>query len=95
MLLRLRIRVRLSLLRLTCRWRLFAGEKFGEPVFPKIAGAEIRKSESKIVLELEEVNLVDLEVVGFCGTCDAQGATLLNCSALHTRLNRQESRFKK
>jgi hypothetical protein len=35
--------------------------------FPKIAGAEIRKSESKIVLELEEVDLVDLEVVGFFG----------------------------
>jgi anti-anti-sigma regulatory factor len=41
---------------------------------------QIRESESKIVLDLEEVNLVDVEVVRFLGRCEAQGVTLLNCS---------------
>ena len=33
-----------------------------------------------IVLDLSEVELVDVEVVRFLGSCEAQGATLLNCS---------------
>ncbi len=41
---------------------------------------QIRESESKIALDLEEVNLVDVEVVRFLGKCEAQGVTLLNCS---------------
>jgi anti-anti-sigma regulatory factor len=41
---------------------------------------QIRESESKIVLDLEEVNLVDVEAVRFLGMCEAQGVTLLNCS---------------
>jgi anti-anti-sigma regulatory factor len=41
---------------------------------------QIRESESKIVLDLEEVNLVDVEAVRFLGRCEAQGVTLLNCS---------------
>ncbi len=40
----------------------------------------VRESESKIVLDLEEVNLVDVEAVRFLGMCEAQGVTLLNCS---------------
>ena len=40
---------------------------------------QIRESESKIALDLEEVNLVDVEVVRFLGTCEAQGVKLLNC----------------
>jgi anti-anti-sigma regulatory factor len=40
---------------------------------------EIGESESKIVLDLEELNLVDVEVVRFLGTCEAQGVKLLNC----------------
>ena len=40
---------------------------------------QIRESESKIVLDLEELNLVDVEVVRFLGTCEAQGVKLLNC----------------
>jgi hypothetical protein len=31
-------------------------------------------------LDLEEVTLVDVEIVRFLGTCEARGATLLNCS---------------
>ena len=41
---------------------------------------EIRESESKIVLDLEELNLVDVEAVRFLGMCETQGVTLLNCS---------------
>jgi anti-anti-sigma regulatory factor len=41
---------------------------------------QIRVSQSKIVLDLEEVNLVDVEAVRFLGICEAQGATLINCS---------------
>jgi anti-anti-sigma regulatory factor len=41
---------------------------------------QIRESESKTVLDLEQVNLVDVEAVRFLGTCEAQGVTLLNCS---------------
>ena len=42
---------------------------------------QIRESESKIVLDLEELDLVDIEAVRFLGTCEGQGVTLLNCSA--------------
>jgi anti-anti-sigma regulatory factor len=41
---------------------------------------QIGESESKTVLDLEQVNLVDVEAVRFLGTCEAQGVTLLNCS---------------
>ena len=41
---------------------------------------QIREGESKIALDLEELNLVDVEAVRFLGTCEARGATLLNCS---------------
>ena len=41
---------------------------------------QIRESESKIVLDLEEVNLVDVETVRFLGSCEVEGVTLLNCS---------------
>ena len=42
---------------------------------------QIRESESKIVLDLEELNLVDVKAVRFLGICETQGVTLLNCSA--------------
>jgi hypothetical protein len=42
---------------------------------------QIRESESKIVFDLEELNLVDVEAVRFLGMCETQGVTLLNCSA--------------
>ena len=41
---------------------------------------QTRESESKIVLDLEEVNLVDVEAVRFLGSCEVKGVTLLNCS---------------
>ena len=42
---------------------------------------QIKESESKIVLDLEELNLVDVEAIRFLGMCETQGVTLLNCSA--------------
>lgn len=41
---------------------------------------QIKGSESKIVLDLEELDLVDVEAVRFLGICETQGVTLLNCS---------------
>jgi hypothetical protein len=41
---------------------------------------QIRESGTKIALDLEEVDLVDIQVVRFLGACEAQGIPLLNCS---------------
>ena len=41
---------------------------------------QIRETGPAITLDLEEVTLVDVEIVRFLGACEAQGATLLNCS---------------
>jgi anti-anti-sigma regulatory factor len=41
---------------------------------------QIRESESKIVLDLEELNLVDVEAVRFLGSSEVAGVTLVNCS---------------
>jgi anti-anti-sigma regulatory factor len=41
---------------------------------------QIRESESKIALDLEELNLVDVEVVRFLGRSEVAGVTLVNCS---------------
>jgi hypothetical protein len=40
----------------------------------------IGESGPAISLDLDEVALVDVESVRFLGDCEAQGATLLNCS---------------
>jgi anti-anti-sigma regulatory factor len=41
---------------------------------------QIRESESRIVLDLEELDLIDVEAVRFLGMCETQGVTLLNGS---------------
>jgi len=41
---------------------------------------QIRESRPPITLDLNELTLVDVETVRFLGTCEARGATLLNCS---------------
>ena len=41
---------------------------------------QIKKSGSKVALDLEEVDLVDVEVVRFLGSCEEQGVQILNCS---------------
>ena len=40
---------------------------------------QIKESGSKIALDLEEVNLVDVEAVRFLGSCEVAGITLVNC----------------
>ena len=40
---------------------------------------QIRESGSKIVLDLEELNLVDVEAVRFLGNCEVAGVTLVKC----------------
>jgi hypothetical protein len=42
---------------------------------------QIREGVSKIALDLEELDLVDVEAVRFLGMCETRGVTLLNCSA--------------
>ena len=41
---------------------------------------QIRESGSKIVIDLEQADLVDVQVVRFLGACEARGVTLLHCS---------------
>ena len=41
---------------------------------------QIRESGSKIALDLKEVNLVDVDVIRFLGTCQGEGVRLLHCS---------------
>jgi len=41
---------------------------------------QIRESGSKIVLDLEELNLVDVDAVRFLGSCETAGVTIMNCS---------------
>jgi hypothetical protein len=41
---------------------------------------QIRESGSKITLDLEEVNLVDVDVIRFLGTCQGEGVCLLHSS---------------
>jgi len=41
---------------------------------------QIRESGSKIVIDLEEVDLVDVQVVRFLGVRESQGIRLLNCA---------------
>jgi len=41
---------------------------------------QIKGGGSGIVLDLDEVSLVDVEVVRFLGTCQAEGIRLVHCS---------------
>jgi hypothetical protein len=42
---------------------------------------QIRDSDPKVLLDMEELNLVDVEVVRYLGSCELQGIALMNCSA--------------
>jgi anti-anti-sigma regulatory factor len=42
--------------------------------------AQIKNGGSRIVLDLEEVRLVDIEVVRFLGKCQAAGIRLVHCA---------------
>ena len=41
---------------------------------------QIKESGSKVALDLEELNLVDVDAVRFLGSCELAGVTLVNCS---------------
>jgi len=41
---------------------------------------QIGESGSKIALDLEEVNLVDVDVIRFLATCEVQGISIIRCS---------------
>ena len=43
--------------------------------------AEMDQCGSRIVLDLEEVDLVDVEAIHFLNSCEAQGVSVLNASA--------------
>jgi hypothetical protein len=43
--------------------------------------AQITASVPRIVLELKEVSIVDVDAVRFLGNCESEGIQLLNCSA--------------
>ena len=40
---------------------------------------QIESGGSRIALDLDEVSLVDVEVVRFLGTCEAEGVMVLHC----------------
>ena len=42
---------------------------------------QIRNGGLKIALDLDQVDLVDVQAVRFLGACEAQGITLIKCSA--------------
>jgi len=41
---------------------------------------QIEQSGAKVMLDLEEVTLVDVQVVRFLGACEIRGIRVLNCS---------------
>ena len=53
---------------------------------------QIRESGSKITLDLEEVNLVDVDVIRFLGTCLRRRRLSPPLFPLHQRLDRQGAR---
>jgi hypothetical protein len=55
---------------------------------------QIQESESRTVLDLGELDLIDVEAARFLGMWEAQGVTLLNCSPIHTPLDRQRTKLK-
>ena len=42
--------------------------------------AQMKDSGPRIVLDLDEVTLVDVEVVRFLGACEAEGGKVLHCA---------------
>jgi hypothetical protein len=54
---------------------------------------EIERSQSPVVLDLEELNLVDVECVRFLNECEAKGVSLVHCSPfLRTWMSQERKR---
>jgi len=45
-----------------------------------LLSAEMNDHRSRLVLDLGEVSLVDVNIIRFLGLCEAQGIELLHCS---------------
>ena len=45
---------------------------------------EIRTGGSRIVVDLEEITLVDLDAIRFLRDCETEGVVLINCSSYIT-----------
>lgn len=46
----------------------------------EVLKAQMEESGTKVTLDLREVTLVDVDVVVFLGSCEAQGVELAHCS---------------
>ena len=53
--------------------------------------AQIGASGARVVLDLEELSLVDIDAVRFLGTCQAGGISPRSLSAVHKRLDCQRA----
>jgi hypothetical protein len=42
--------------------------------------AEVRRTDRRTALDLDEVDLVDVDAVRFLNACEAQGVEVVNCS---------------
>ena len=42
--------------------------------------AEVRRTDQRTALDLDEVDLVDVDAVRFLNACEAQGVEVVNCS---------------
>jgi ABC-type transporter Mla MlaB component len=54
--------------------------------------AEIERGGTRVTLDLDEVNLVDIDAVRFLRTCEAGGIKVVNCSAYIREWMNQERR---
>ena len=55
--------------------------------------AELDRCESPVALDLEEVGLVDVEAIRFLNWCEAEGVSVLHCSAyIRTWMSQERER---
>ena len=55
---------------------------------------QLRQNGPRLVLDLTELTLVDVDVVRFLGTCEAGGVEVVNCSAYVREWMNQEREYK-
>ena len=61
------------------RTRLRLSGAFRSEHFDQVK-AEIVRGETRVVLDLKEVDLVDVDAIQFLNACEAEGIQVLNCS---------------
>jgi hypothetical protein len=57
--------------------------------------AEVRRTDRRTALDLDEVDLVDVDAVRFLNACEAQGVEVVNCSAYIREWMSQELKTEK